>query len=144
MARPKNNRKVLLPPVFTEFKPSGVKARHLEKLSMSLDEFEAIRLADEMGLSHEEASEAMQISRSTFSRLIERARKKVAVMLIKGKKLIIEGGNVHFKNNLFKCKSCQYLFKFQMPKTHSTCPECNSQETINLAANFGHGPCCSF
>ena len=66
MPRPKNDRIVHEPPIFTEFKPIGVKGRSLEPISLSIDEFEAIRLADYKGLNHEEAAEEMEISRSTF------------------------------------------------------------------------------
>ena len=84
MPRPKNNRIVQEPPLFNEFKPTGVKGSMLEEVNLSLDEFEAFRLADKLGLSHEEASEEMEISRSTFTRLIEQARKKVSELIIDG------------------------------------------------------------
>lgn len=75
MPRPISNRIVHEPPLFTEFKPIGIPVRSLEQVKLSLDEYEAIRLADRIGLSHEEAAEEMGISRSTFSRLIEKSRK---------------------------------------------------------------------
>jgi len=55
-----------------------------------LDEFEAIRLADYEGLYHEKAAEQMNISRSTFGRIIDNARSKVADTIINGKALQIE------------------------------------------------------
>ena len=76
MPRPKKQRIVHKPPLFTEFKPLGISGQHLERINLSLDEFEAFRLCDYDGLSHAEAADEMEISRSTLTRLIEKARKK--------------------------------------------------------------------
>ena len=142
MPRPKNKRIVYEPPLFTEFKPIGVAGRSLEQVSLSLDEFEAIRLADYIGLSHEEASEEMEISRSTFTRLIEKARKKIADFVMNGKLLTIEGGNVHFRNNIIRCLDCGHMFKTKIRISIIECPSCKSNNLLNLAGGFGHGKCC--
>ncbi len=62
MPRPENERIVHEPPLFTEFKPAGVPGKDLKELLLSLDEFEAMRLADYIGMSHEEAADEMGIS----------------------------------------------------------------------------------
>jgi predicted DNA-binding protein (UPF0251 family) len=142
MPRPKNNRMVHEPPLFTEFKPSGVPANTLEQVLLSLDEFEAIRLADQIGLSHEEAAEEMGISRSTFSRLIDKSRGKLAEFLFGGKLLTIDGGNVHFRKNIYRCLNCGHMFKLDIQAPLSECPECQSKNLLNLAGGFGHGECC--
>ena len=113
MSRPENKRIVHVPPLFTEFKPLGLSDNSLESLIVTLDEFEAIRLADYVGLSHEVAADEMNISRSTFSRLIERARKKMADFLVQGRAISIDGGSIHFKNNIIKCES---LVTCSLPK----------------------------
>ena len=77
MPRPKSDRIVLEPPLFSEFKPIGVRGQDLDQILLTLDEFEAFRLADFKGLSHAGAADEMEISRSTFTRLIEKARKNV-------------------------------------------------------------------
>jgi len=59
-----------------------------------LDELEALRLADLEGLYQEQAAEKMGVSRPTFARILESARKKVAEALVKGKGLVIGGGPV--------------------------------------------------
>ena len=142
MARPRNNRIVHTPPLFNEFKPVGVTRKQLAQVSLSLDEYEAIRLADSLGLSHLEASEEMGVSRSTFSRLIESARKKVAEFILQGSLLKIEGGQVHFHNNIMKCYGCGHMFKIAMSEHVSQCPECGSSDLFNVASNYGHGRCC--
>ena len=143
MPRPKNNRIVHEPPIFTEFKPIGVMGRSLVQISLSIDEFEAIRLADYKGLSHEEAAEEMEISRSTFTRLVETARQKLAEFMITGKLLTIEGGNIHFKNNIIRCMDCGHMFKTSIGISFVDCPECRSTNLLNLAGGFGHGRCCT-
>jgi len=143
MPRPKNNRIVQKPPIFTEFKPIGVAGRLLKQTSLSLDEYEAFRLADHLGLSHAEAAEEMEISRSTFTRLIEEARKKIADLIINGSMLMIDGGNIHFRKNIIRCLSCGYMFDINFGSPLSECPECHSTNLQNLAGGFGHGKCCS-
>jgi len=67
---------------------------HLEQVYLDLDEFEALRLADLEGLYHKEAAARMNVSRPTFSRIISRARQKVADAIINGKALVIETENM--------------------------------------------------
>lgn len=64
---------------------------------MTLDEFEAMRLASLDGLYQEQAAEQMNISRPTFSRIIESAHRKMADALVHGKALRIEGGPVQLQ-----------------------------------------------
>ncbi len=142
MARPRNNRIVKVPPLFNEFKPVGVTGRDLTKINISLDEYEAVRLADNLSLSHLEASQEMGVSRSTFSRLVESARKKISEFIITGKMLVIEGGNIHFTNNIIKCFDCGHMFNIRIDEHFKECPECNSNNLINIAGNYGHGRCC--
>ncbi len=92
MPRPLIKRCVGALPRSTFFKPAGVPAQELEQLVITLDEFEAIRLVDREGLSHEQAAAAMGVSRQTVGRVIERARGKVAEALVAGKAISIEGG----------------------------------------------------
>lgn len=142
MTRPRKERKVKLPPLFQSFKPTGLRKLELGEIILTLAEFEAIRLADYEGLEHQEASEYMEISRSTFSRLVEKARGKVATMLTEGKVLNIEGGNIHFNENLVKCKDCGAIFRIKITDRIRSCRNCGSNNLINLAESFGHGRCC--
>jgi len=142
MARPQFNRIVHEPPLFTDFKPIGVRGHDLEQIILTLDEFEAFRLADQLGLSHASAADEMEISRSTFSRLIEKARKKIADFIILGKTLTIGGGTVHFRINIIQCKDCGHMFKINFEQNITECPICYSKKIINLAGSFGHGKCC--
>jgi predicted DNA-binding protein (UPF0251 family) len=90
MARPKKNRCVGCKPDATYFKPRGIPLMELEEIPITMDELEAIRLADYEGLYHKEAAKRMKISRQTFGRILHEAHKKVAECLLKGKALKIE------------------------------------------------------
>jgi uncharacterized protein len=142
MPRPQYNRIVHEPPMFSEFKPIGVRGKDLKQIVLTLDEFEAFRLADQLGFSHAMAAEEMEISRPTFSRLIEKARKKIANFIVHGRLLTIEGGTVHFRVNIIQCQECKHLFKMNFDQEITECSECHSTKISNLAGNFGHGRCC--
>jgi uncharacterized protein len=62
----------------------------LEEVSLTLDELEAIRLADYEGHYHEDAAREMKVSRATFGRIVKEARHKIAEALTQGKALRIE------------------------------------------------------
>lgn len=93
MSRPKKCRCVNCCPDSNYFKPKGIPIVNLEEVSLSLDELEAIRLADLEGLYHEEAAGGMNVSRATFGRILDAARRKVAEAIVNGKALRIEGNN---------------------------------------------------
>ena len=90
MPRPKCCRKVSGAPACKLFKPMGVPASSVEEAVLTLDEYEAIRLADFEGLYQEEAAGRMGVSRQTFGRTVEAARQKVARALVLGLVLRIE------------------------------------------------------
>ncbi len=142
MPRRKMQRMVHRPPLYTEFKPVGVRRLSLDSIELSIDEYEAIRLADNVGMNHNDAAEEMEISRSTFSRLIENARKKISDFIIEGKHLQINGGNIHFRGNIIKCNSCGHMFNTNFENDILICPSCGSDNLIDLAGGFGHGRCC--
>ena len=97
MPRPCCLRHIGQTPGTQYFKPAGIPIRMLEEVVLGLDELEALRLADLNGLYQEQAAKNMKISRPTFSRIVEQARRKVADALIHGKALRLEGGAVVMK-----------------------------------------------
>jgi predicted DNA-binding protein (UPF0251 family) len=76
-------------PIHLCFKPCGVRGRGLEAIELQADELEALRLMDFEGLYQEECAERMGISRTTPSRTLAEARRKVADALLHGKRLLI-------------------------------------------------------
>ena len=71
------------------FKPCGIKRSELERVVLREDEMEALRLADYEGLYQQKCANKMGISRTTFSRLTESARKKIADALLHTKAIRI-------------------------------------------------------
>ncbi|MGK7393687.1 MAG: DUF134 domain-containing protein [Candidatus Cyclobacteriaceae bacterium M3_2C_046] len=96
MPRKKCVRKITGNPDVTYYKPQGIPLRLLEEVVLHLDEYEAIRLADDEGLYQEQAALKMNVSRQTFGRILDSAHKKLAHALIKGKAIKIE----NFINNM--------------------------------------------
>jgi len=90
--RPKKTRWIKCDPGERCFRPRCKPLSKLEGALLSLDEFEAIRLADFEGLKQIEASKRMKISRPTFSRIITSAHKKIGDALVNIKAIKIEGG----------------------------------------------------
>jgi len=97
MPRPCCLRHIDVTPCAVYFKPAGIPVHLLEEVVLTLDELESLRLADLNGLYQEQAAGQMKISRPTFSRVVEQARRKVADALIHGKALRLEGGAVVVK-----------------------------------------------
>jgi predicted DNA-binding protein (UPF0251 family) len=90
--RPKKTRWVKCEPGERCFKPRCKPLSQLQGVRLSLDEFEALRLADLEELKQVDAAQLMHVSRPTFSRIVASARKKVADGLVNIKVIRIEGG----------------------------------------------------
>jgi len=139
MPRPPKCRRVALSPGVTYFKPRGVPLSELEEVILAHDELEALRLADLEGLYQDDAAERMKISRPTFSRIIEKARRVVAEALVGGKALRVEGGNVMVRQRTFHCFACghEWQVPFGTGRPH-TCPSCQSDEIARVDAERGY------
>ena len=92
MVRPCKCRRISAEPEARYFKPRGIPCSSLLEVILTLDEFEALKLADLNGEYQEEAAKKMNVSRQTFGNIIEKARKKLADAIVNGKALKIEGG----------------------------------------------------
>jgi len=131
MVRPKKNRLVAFSPDISYFKPKGIPLGDLQEVILSVDELESIRLSDLLGMSYEEAGRQMGVSRATFGRIIQRARKVIADALINGKAIKVEGGNFTItveESRIFKCDKCSHKWE----EEHGTarpekCPACGGE-----------------
>jgi uncharacterized protein len=141
MARPRNCRQVGSIPESNYFKPRGIPLTMLEEVILTVDECEAIRLADLEGLYQEQAAEKMRVSRQTFGRMIESARRKVAEALVKGKALKIEGGEFEMAAmRKFKCSDCQHAWNLPYGTGRpENCPSCKSGNIRRADADRGYG-----
>jgi predicted DNA-binding protein (UPF0251 family) len=90
--RPKKYRIVRIDPLISQFSPRGRPGRP-DEIELAMDEFEAIRLTDFMGLNQEKAAESMRISQQTVSRILKRAHKAIASAIVCGKIIKIQGGH---------------------------------------------------
>ncbi|MDD5557433.1 MAG: DUF134 domain-containing protein [bacterium] len=92
MPRPKKCRFVNGVPGAYFFKPRGIPMTDLTEIHLTMDEMEALRLADAEGKGQEEAAPLMGVSRQTFGRILSEARRKVARAIVDGCAIHIEGG----------------------------------------------------
>lgn len=92
MPRPRHCRYVERTPFVTYFKPRGIPLAELGEVSLSVEGLEALRLADLEGLTAEAAAQRIRVSRHTFGRILNSARRSVADALVHGRALRIEGG----------------------------------------------------
>ncbi len=131
MSRPVRCRKIGAMPQFIIFKPAGIPGRELEEVTLTLDEFEAIRLADLQGLYQEDAARQMNVSRQTFGNILVAAHHKVAACLIEGKTLHIEGGAIEMPVRTFVCHACRHHWNAAHgTERPETCPTCQSDDIV--------------
>ncbi|MFC2038500.1 DUF134 domain-containing protein [Chloroflexota bacterium] len=137
MPRPVKCRRVSSMPDTNYFKPAGIPMRELEEINISFEEAEAIRLKDIESLDQEKCAEKMSISRSTFQRVLESARRKLADALLNGKAIRIDGGNFGMAMNRFRCidgHEWNIPFEDILSGHPSCCPTCDTPEIARLAA----------
>lgn len=135
MVRPRKDRLVAFNPEVSYFKPRGIPMVNLDEVCLTVDEREAIRLSDLLGMSHAQAGQQMGVSRATFGRIIQRARNAVADALINGKAINIEGGNYKMisETRRFRCSQCDARWEESCGTGRPAgCPECNGQEFYRI------------
>lgn len=134
MPRPQKNRKVCNPPKMQGYKPFGIAFCATEHVILQYDEYESIKLVNYNNISQEDAADSMNISRPTLTRIYNSALTKIAQAFVEGKSIIIEGGNIQFENDWYKCKKCYQVI--EGVSNHIKCSNCNYQgtdELINLS-----------
>ena len=144
MSRPVKLRYVAQLPSTGFFRPMGIPVSSLQEVHLSLEEAESIRLKDLEGLEQEECAERMRISRPTFHRILESARRKLADALINGKAIQIEGGNFGLPQSRFRCNNDGHEwnvpFETLARRLPLSCPACSSVNIQPMPlAPFGWG-----
>jgi len=102
---------------------------------LSVEEAEAIRLKDLERLEQEECAQRMNISRTTFARVLGSARQKMADALLNGKAIKIEGGNFEMALRRFKCVNgheWDVPFQVMINTPPRFCPTCNTPSIMAL------------
>jgi predicted DNA-binding protein (UPF0251 family) len=128
MARHPKCRHVEFIPEIRAFKPAGIPRYCIEEVILRVEEIEAIRLKDLLGLEQEECAQKMQISRPTFQRILVEGRAKIADVLINGKGLRIEGGNYCLGERYCQCKGRRAREVKGCPYLDDKCSEENGEE----------------
>jgi predicted DNA-binding protein (UPF0251 family) len=117
------------PPHFKGFRPIGLPEEN-NPVVINYEEYEAIRLSDFELNSHVEASEIMGISRPTYTRIYESARRKVAQAFVLGKAIVFEGGKVYFDSEWYSCNSCGCWFNH--PEKEHEIKNCTLCGSVNI------------
>lgn len=93
MPRPRKWRRVCCLPGSNLFGPLNSGKDTDDFVTMTIEEYEAIRLIDLEGLTQEECAESMDVARTTVQRIYNDARRKLAQSLVNAEILKIEGGS---------------------------------------------------
>lgn len=90
------------------------------EIHLPTDGWEALRLSDHEGLDQATAAVRMGISRPTFGRVLERARRTVAKALVEGAALVIDLPDTATQ----ECANCHG--SWPGPVSLTRCPACGS------------------
>lgn len=110
MPRPPKLRKICEMPHYRDFGPKGQRGRNSDRMTLTLDEFEAIRLIDYEEMTQEACALHMNVARTTAQKIYNSARKKIATMFVNGQNIRIEGGKYELCQDRLegrRCPGCQ-------------------------------------
>jgi len=141
-------------PSYRKFIPDG--QINTEAIILLVEELEALRLKDLACMDQIACAAEMGVSRATFQRILQSARKKIVASLVHGQTIIIKGGSYTVKNRKFECTDCGQIWEvepcaeggkhgYEIP-----CPKCKSMNKIKLledgvrhaCGGHGHGGGC--
>jgi len=131
MPRNQRKRKVFLPPTGRGWNVRNGKSA--ETITVSYDEYEAIKLLDYEGLKQDEVAAIMNVSRPTLTRIYNIARQKVATALVKGSHIEIGGGNVEVHDSWNHCSSCAISFNVYSQPVF--CPFCKTDQSVRKVSD---------
>jgi predicted DNA-binding protein (UPF0251 family) len=131
MPRPRIFRRILEEPHTRCFKPEKENPESLEPITITLDEFEAIRLRDYHDIQQKRSAEIMGISQPTFHRIYNSVRKKISKALIEGNTIIIVGDDFITDKKRYKCNVCGFEWLSQ-EKEYDHCLDCESENIVKL------------
>ena len=157
MGRPKISRIVTNIPEIKYFKPQGIPVKSLLTEKLAIEELENFMGNYRQKLNQIDCARRMNVSQSTFSRILEDAHEKITRALVEGKAIELGGGNFEIKELFlgYGCFNCMHEWKREFSKkirpkdiiggnfdeilplvTDLRCPECNSENTYRLRKNL--------
>ncbi len=128
MPRRKRLRKVVSPPGFRGYKPYGNRNGNMPHVDLLYEEYEAIKLADYDLMNHQEACKLMGVSRATFARVYESARRKIAKALVETREIRSVFGNARLDDSWYECGKCSARFSMPVNVKSQQCPLCKNAE----------------
>ena len=142
MPRPRKHRRVCHYPDNLTFAPVG-EAAPREPITLTVDEYESIRLIDRESCSQEECAEFMGVARTTVQQIYASARQKLAIMLVEGAPLEIRGGDFRLCDGEGNCRrgSCflqRYRQSYETLKGEHTMRIAVTYENGAIFQHFGH------
>ena len=140
MARPPKCRRVCAVPRCTGFAPEGAYEVG-DAVVMGVDEYEAIRLIDLLGLTQEACAGQMGIARTTVTGIYDSARHKLAQALVEGRRLVIAGGHYRLCEELGRgCMGRCCRFQADTNQKGAFCMKtiAVTYENGNIFQHFGH------
>ncbi len=136
MPRPRKHRRLRHEHQPIIFKPVGLPLQSLDCTILDVEELEALRLADLEGRYQEDAAEQMGVSRSTFQRIVTRARRKVTQALVLHTALQIKDATMRVVVVQWHCDNCGHKWQIEHGSGHGkpqTCPACASASNSETA-----------
>ena len=143
MPRPKKCRRVCEIPQTLRFFPENP-PEAAEPVTLTVEEYETIRLIDREGLSQEACGEIMQVARTTVQQIYANARKKLADVLVEGLPLRIAGGDYELcsgpdgKCAHSACCKRDVSQIYGKPKGENTMRVAVTYENGEIFQHFGH------
>ena len=135
MPRRRRLRRILAPPKFKGYSPYGAHRNPKEPVTLLYEEYEAIKLADYDLMNHLEASERMEVSRATFARIYETARRKIAKAMVEVREIRMHHGHSQTDQHWFICNGCNARFTIPMNGDQKACPMCKQDEITSITGN---------
>lgn len=145
MARKRCCGLVMQEPVYRRFVPEGEACTGITALLV--EELEALRLKDLEDMDQVTCALAMGVSRATFQRILQSARKKLANSLLNGQAIIIKGGSYMIKNRKFECSDCGHIWEVEPCSEGGkhgyeiACPQCQGMKKVKLAEDGTRHTC---
>jgi len=91
--RPKKVRYIQRMPKVSQFSPRGKPGRP-DEINLTIDQFEALKLADFQGFDQSQGAIVMKISRASFGRILREARRNLSDAIVNGKTIKIGIGDM--------------------------------------------------
>lgn len=129
--RLKQQRRLVSPPILQGFKPIGIAFADSENIALLYEEYEAFRLSNYSAMKQEQAAELMHVSRPTFTRIYNSALRKIAKAFTEGCSIVIEGGDVSFDKQWYRCQECHTVFHCPA-ENPGFCISCESREIEHI------------